>query len=437
MKNAFLHISDLLKTWLPIKMRFDNETGLSIQISHSDFKENFTYGYADIKRRKKLTGNTKIRIASISKTFTAVAILKLHEDKRLDINDPVYKHLSWFNREGHRKITITDLLTHSAGIIRDGSTDQWDSGIFPKNLQSDYSDESMTLKRGSSFKYSNYGYALLGQVIEIASGMTYEQYIQKTILQPLSLKDTYVDYKPFLKKEMPIGYLRYLSGESRKKFRHTATNVYAPATGFISTNSNLSIFLHSLRIDIDPSKSILLKKTKRMMQKKHIYVDENKKDHAYGLGIDILKVGGRKVIGHSGGYMGFTSGAYMDVKSGMIITGFTNSIMSNINSIIKSIFEIFHALDGSDTFKKSKHAGYYSGVWGDVIVSSWQNALLVFHPKSNNPLNNPSYLRKVRNNKYLSHQKSGYGYVGEDIVFKKLKGKDAMINGVLQYIRKS
>ena len=136
------------------------------------------------------------RIASHSKLFTATAIMKLYNQEKLSIDDKISKHLPWFTSkedENLDQIRIFHLLTHSSGITRDGVTGHWIKFEFPSK------DEIVQqVKEGISFfdtaeklKYSNFGYTILGQVIEAVSRQSFENYIQNEILDPLDIQSNY------------------------------------------------------------------------------------------------------------------------------------------------------------------------------------------------------------------------------------------------------
>ncbi len=159
----------------------------------------FRGGFADISNRKEVTENTTYNAYSVTKTFTALAILQLAEQGKIDIDQPVKKYLEEFPYSSN--ITIRQLLNHSAGIpnpiplswvhlANEHSSfdrNQFFKPIFAKNNQT-------KSKPNQKYAYSNLGYVLLGQLIEKVSGDTYEDYIHTNILRPLDIGKTEMDF---------------------------------------------------------------------------------------------------------------------------------------------------------------------------------------------------------------------------------------------------
>jgi CubicO group peptidase (beta-lactamase class C family) len=144
------------------------------------------YGFADLKKTVKTGSETKFYIASITKQFTAVAILKLEEQGKLSVNDPITKFFKDVPKD-KTLITIHHLLTHTAGFAQnyaaDGivSRDQAIKAIFKAPLKSPI---------GEKFGYVNDDYNLLAIIVEIASGQTYESFLRENLLKPAKLKHT-------------------------------------------------------------------------------------------------------------------------------------------------------------------------------------------------------------------------------------------------------
>ena len=199
MKTLLKQGLHLIDNWLDFQTYIKEIPGVAVGIFIEDeivFKKE--YGYADLENKIKLTDRHLFRIASHSKLFTATAIMKLYHEEKLSIDDKISKYLPWFTSEKDENlqyIRIRHLLTHSSGISRDGKTAHWRTYEFPE-----IEEIIDQVKEGLSFfgtseilKYSNYGYTILGQVIETVSGQNYHDYIQKEILEPLKMDNTVTD----------------------------------------------------------------------------------------------------------------------------------------------------------------------------------------------------------------------------------------------------
>jgi len=154
------------------------------------------HGFFDLKKKDSLTINSAFHIASISKTFTAMAILKLWEMKKLDLNDNLSKYFPNFPYEG---VTVKMLLNHRSGLpnyVHYFDAIGWDKKKFVTNqdvLQSLYDHKpGLQFPIGKRFSYCNTNYALLALIIEKVSGMSYAQFLQSNFFEPLKMNDTYV-----------------------------------------------------------------------------------------------------------------------------------------------------------------------------------------------------------------------------------------------------
>ncbi|MBK8500899.1 MAG: beta-lactamase family protein [Saprospiraceae bacterium] len=187
--NDMNKIDEILKTQV--------DKGKTPSVQYILFDENkvihhFQYGYSDVANKEKVNDNTTYNAFSVTKTFTAIAILQLQEIGQLDIDNSVKQYLS--NFQYSEEITIRQLLSHSSGIPnpiplswihlleehQEFSGNKFFEGIFKKNTKT-------KLLPNKQYSYSNLGYVILGQLIEQASGVAYEKYINDNILQTIGV----------------------------------------------------------------------------------------------------------------------------------------------------------------------------------------------------------------------------------------------------------
>ena len=172
-------------------------------------------GFADLEKKKPMRADTMFQIMSMTKPFVGVAIMMLQEEGRLFLTDPVEKHLPEFRgqllvdsqigdritlRKPSRPITIKDLLTHTSGMRT-----QPPAGL--QGLQEDmnrplaeavlvYSQTPLEFEPGTKWLYSNMGLDTLGRIVEVASGMKFEEFLERRICAPLGMKDSTIFPKP-------------------------------------------------------------------------------------------------------------------------------------------------------------------------------------------------------------------------------------------------
>ncbi len=169
-------------------------------------------GLANIKEKLAVTHQIHFRIASMSKSFSAMAILQLRDKGYLQLSDPAEKYIPELARLEYLTndspvISIKNLLTMTSGLPEDNP---WGDRQMDESEQmlSDLIAEGLSLSNPASYsyEYSNTGFAMLGRIISVVSGMPYQEYIRKNILQPLGMCNTYWEYDSIPAEEMATGY---------------------------------------------------------------------------------------------------------------------------------------------------------------------------------------------------------------------------------------
>lgn len=281
-------------------------------------------GLANYSTKEPLSDNAKFRIASITKTITATAILQLIESKQLSFSDDLAKFFP--NYPNGEAITIYQLLSHTSGI-----PDWWQSGMqentppnFPMCQQPHLYIEQMEKKSlfepGTYFSYSNTGYVLLGEIIEIVSHMKYEEYLNKHIFSVTGMQHTELEYIDNPQSDWVSGY----SKKPDIKSPFTDPDIYHmpfSAGGLRSTVKDLLIFLNALENGDLMSKEMFTKMTSYATVKNGNETHEsifhhkgekprfpsNIKKFGYGLGFQVIENFGIKTISHGGDIAGFNS----------------------------------------------------------------------------------------------------------------------------------
>jgi CubicO group peptidase (beta-lactamase class C family) len=275
---------------------------------------NKSYGMANLEWNVPNTPTTKFRIGSITKQFTAAAILLLEERGKLTVEDPVKKYIP-DAPEAWDKITLYNVLTHTGGIPN--FTDFSDypqkslSPMTAEQIVAWFKDKPLDFEPGAKFSYSNSDYALLGYVIEKLSGQTYEKFLQENILTPLGMKDSGYDSNTAIIEHRASGYSRTRTGPVNAGY----VNMTVPhgAGGLYSSTLDL------LKWEQGLFGGNLLKP--ESLAKMTTPFKEN-----YAFGLIVQTTDGRKNIWHNGGIQGFNTslGYYPDSK-------ITVAVLSNLN----------------------------------------------------------------------------------------------------------
>ncbi|HLP95356.1 MAG TPA: serine hydrolase [Saprospiraceae bacterium] len=279
------------------------------------------FGMANLELNVPMRTEHVFRIGSITKQFTAAAILKLAEEGKLNIQDDLTKFIPNYPTQG-KKITIEHLLTHTSGIQSYTDMPEWDPATHrkdftPEEMINYFKDKPMNFEPGAEFRYNNSGYFLLGYIIEKASGKTYEAYIADTFFKPLGMKNSwYGDNEPLIKNRA--------SGYSQGDVEGTLVNApflsmtqpYA-AGSLLSTVEDLNIWSQALH-----GGKVLKPASYQAMITPYKLPGGTPNNYAYGLSIKNLV--GSTCIEHSGGIHGFLSDMLYLPKEQLCVAILTN-----------------------------------------------------------------------------------------------------------------
>lgn len=253
------------------------------------------YGMANLEDETPNTPQTKFRLGSLTKQFTAAAILLLQEKGKLSVQDGVCKYVencpaAW------QPITIHHLLTHTSGIPNMTSFPEFRKVKFfpttPLESIAMFKDKPLDFAPGEKFSYSNSGYILLGHIVERASGKSYADFVTENIFQPLGMKNTGLDSNSAVVRNRAAGYTRGPNGIANAEYINMTIPFAAGA--MYSTVEDLYLWDRALY-----SEKLISKKSLEAM------ITPFKDGYAYGLGIG--EEYGLKTIGHGGGIEGFST----------------------------------------------------------------------------------------------------------------------------------
>lgn len=193
--------SGAIQALLDDACRISGVPGMSISILADDEVFYFSSGYADREKGVPASENTLYELASVSKAFTGMGILLLEEQGLLSMTDSVQKYLPWFTLKYQGKpvdmqsLTLNNFLHHTSGLTNGRHTQNIPQGNTPDLLQKTVEmlvDAELAFSPGKQYNYGTVNYDVLGLVIEIVSGQSYEDFMREQVFQPLSLYQTYV-----------------------------------------------------------------------------------------------------------------------------------------------------------------------------------------------------------------------------------------------------
>lgn len=187
-----------------------NLSGASLAIVKGDQVEYLQgYGIAN-PNGTNITPQTPIVIGSVTKSFTALAIMQLVEQGKISLEDPVQSYIPWFqtaDKKESKKITIQHLLNQTSGLSTYDGQVAISQGDQPlKELIKSLSNTKLTYPVGNQYQYSNLNYGILGLVVEEVTNKSYKEYINENILKPLEMNNSYADPKDDTNNTIAVGY---------------------------------------------------------------------------------------------------------------------------------------------------------------------------------------------------------------------------------------
>lgn len=310
-------------------------------------------GYTDVAKKTPATPKSVFRIASMTKSITAMAILKLRDEGKLRLDDPVGQYIPDVAKLGYLTadappLTVRNLMTHSGGFPEDNP---WGD----RQLADTDADLLTFIKGGISFanvpgttyEYSNLGFAMLGRIITNVSGKPYQQYITDNILKPLGLSHTEWEYTKVPASQLALGY-RWLDGNwVEEPLLHDGS--YGAMGGLITSiedfSKYVSFHLAAWPPRNDTENAVLRRSSVREMHLPRTFSGFNPNfkfpggratpivsHYAYGLGWT-RDGDGREYVAHSGGLPGFGSQWRMMADYGISVIAFANLTYANIGTV--------------------------------------------------------------------------------------------------------
>lgn len=273
------------------------------------------FGLADIAKKRPATANTPFRVGSLSKLVTATAVMQLVEQGKMSLKTDVNTYLKGvtFPRKYKQAVTLHQLLTHTSGLdVTDiGDAAHKRSDVIPLRRLVAERMTPQVVQPGLAHLYTNHGYALLGYLIEVTSGMPFAEAIQKNLLAPLGMKhSSFVQPPPAkLRKSLALGY-RYGMGYEALPLDFSQVS---PADTLVTTASDMALFmLAHLNGGAVGKQRILQSKTITQMHAQQFTHFPSLLGYAYGFWEERVAIHPDssfryKGLGHTGGQLGFTS----------------------------------------------------------------------------------------------------------------------------------
>src|SRR5215472_300787 len=407
----------VVDSWIEATRLEHQDPGLSIGLVYDqELIWSKSYGFADLAKHEPATASTVYRLASLSKLFTATAIVQLRDAGKLELDDPVQKYLPWFQIQqppNSIPITIRQLLTHTSGLARDLESPMWNELKFPSRDEMIrlIPRQSAVFPPDTEYKYSNLAVAIAGEVVAAASGEPYERYVRQHILDPLGMRSTVITPSRST-PELAVGYRKRVPGQPRLPEDFIDFGGYTPAAGFASSINDLAKFVKLQFRDGDASGVQVLRSSslKEMQRTQWMRPDWQ---NGQGLIFELRRIGQFVHVGKGGTCPGYRSQIEMlpSEKLAVIVLAngydtdvlaYANEILATLGPVIAKVAEKPMPQAVSDP-SWSKYVGIYSWKHADAEILILDGQLAMITPDAASPWESRVMLTPVTADTFKQH----------------------------------
>lgn len=312
-----------LDAFVAQRMSQDGTPGLALALTDREgLLRAKTYGLASLEARTPLAPDRLFEIGSISKSFTAVALLQLRDEGKFDPQAPIVKYLPWFRIDSkYAPITGHHLMSHTGGLPRD--RDDIPSSLFQAAALAERSTGGAP---GAHYAYSNIGYQVLGYLLEAVAKQPYAEIIRKRLFEPLEMTGSEAAITHDLRRRLAVGYEPLYDDRPTHPGQPLVPGTwveYGAGDGSISaTAGDLAAYLRMLlNRGAGPRGRILSTQSFELLIQRAVKTGEG--EH-YGYGLAVRDAEGHTVIGHSGGMIGYSSHIVGDLDDGLGVVVLVN-----------------------------------------------------------------------------------------------------------------
>jgi len=318
-----------------INKRHDFHGSLLVDKNGKILYNNFI-GYADFVKKKPLNETSLFQLASVSKQFTAAAIMLLYERNLIQLTDTVNNYFPDFPYEN---VTIKNLLNHTAGLPKYFwvAEHKWEQEKAPTNSEMMALLESSNVQRyfkpGRNFDYSNTGYFVLASIVEKVSGTSFSNFVKKNIFEPLDMKDSYVySFENDSIKANQLNGYRLYRGWSHRKIGGTVNDAIVGDKNVYATGEDL--FKWTLGLN---NGALLSKASLDLMYTKGETARGRKIPYGFGFRIDSKN---QNKIYHHGKWNGFSTGLTQYLEDGLVVIVLEHTSYNAMTSLNKKVKKI-------------------------------------------------------------------------------------------------
>lgn len=385
---------DYVPRWLELQMRLTAQTGCAVAVAHRGGPVlELALGHADVDARARMTPRHRFRVASHSKTFTSVGVLKLRDAGRLRLDDPIGRVLDGLPRHV-ASLTYAQLMSHGSGLVRDGEDGRQWTLERPFKTRREVLDElagAPPLPPSTRFKYSNHGYALLGMAVEAIAGEPWADWMLREVVRASGLDETLPDGPVPAGVPLAAAHTALLPLGRRAAFpANVGSAAIAPAGGFVSTASDLVRFYASL--DPGATRSVLSADARREMARRLWPDPDSSIARWYGLGTISNTFAGPDGpswdgVGHSGVFPGCLTRTTHLAAPGLTVSVLTNAADGLCQPWLDGIVHVLRrfAAGGAPSRRTAAWAGRWWTPWMALDLVPMADRVMVAVPSQLDP----------------------------------------------------
>jgi CubicO group peptidase (beta-lactamase class C family) len=387
-----------IAAYAPAAMRNQGTPGLSVAITdRTKTLRIIALGYANVDAKTAVTARTRFAIGSITKSMTALALLEQHDAGQINLNEPVQRYLPWFSIDsGGTPILVHQLLSHTAGLPDDYAAEMG----YVYDVVALRAAKTLFMP-GTAWSYSNDGYAVAGAIVARLDGRSWPDALRDRVLQPIGMTHSVPVYTPEFMSNAAVGY-QFRDNDRPPPPRPALVaaqpmDFVDPAGSVLSTPEDMAaymrFYLNGGRTSsgtqlIAPATFAAMTSPDRLRNGKPAGAPDVVLAEApdfykqYGYGLAIFDEGGDRVIGHTGGFSGYTACMQMNLSRGFGVVAFANLVEAPLHpcAIVLYAMQVLRAqslgqpvpappaaADTAHVDRPSDYAGTYTSAGGALL----------------------------------------------------------------------
>lgn len=303
-------------------------------------------GFANKKEGKEFTIDTKLRMASIAKSMTALAVMQLVEQQKIDLDAPIQTYIPDYPKNNKTQITVRHLLSHTSGIggykdgKESGTTKEYTSLSEALDL---FKNRELLFEPGTRYSYTTYGYTVLGVVVERVSGQTFEDYMRQNIWDKADMANTGIErFGEHMANKSKLYHRNKGKGKPKEADENNLSN-RLPGGGFYTTVGDMLKYGNAVL------NNVLVKKETLDLMREHHSLEKERNAYGFGWYLYNPKPNEGAIIGHSGAQTGCSAQLFIVPGQKVVVIVLANTSLVEVGPMANELLVL--ALDKAKTLE--------------------------------------------------------------------------------------